>query len=137
VAKYFLVFRGICQNFPPKRVPWSYICNQKFHFSHLCEIWHTKKKRAGRESFSLFSRKKKKKKKKKENIYIYIFELASFFSIDRPRGTYMPQFVSFVYFVICIGVKFLKKKRKTSKIKSPITKHVLIIATIFNIFFIP
>jgi hypothetical protein len=32
------------------------ICNQNFHFSDLCKIWHTKKKRAGRESFSLFSR---------------------------------------------------------------------------------
>jgi hypothetical protein len=45
----------------------------------------------------------------------------------------MPQFVSFVSFVVCICVKFLKKERKTSKIKSPITKHVLIIEQ-FSIF---
>ncbi len=45
--------REFAKKFPQKGYL-GLICNRKFHFSHLCEIWHTKKKRAGREFFFVF-----------------------------------------------------------------------------------
>jgi hypothetical protein len=105
-GKIFWSFQRNLPKFPPKKGTLVLYAIQNFIF-HICAKFGTPSKKGlvEREFFFSFLENKKL-------VFFFFLKVVNFFLNDRPQGTYMPQFVSFLkIIVVCICVKFLNKKK--------------------------